>query len=52
MSDHRYEWEAIEDALVEKTLGGKGLATHLLLKENPPGIDPLSPENRLILGHG
>ena len=29
-------------------LGGSGLATWYLLKEVPPGIDPLGPENKLI----
>jgi aldehyde:ferredoxin oxidoreductase len=37
---------------MEEYLGGKGLATHLLLKHNPPGVDPLSPENHLILATG
>ena len=33
-------------------LGGKGLGAYLLYKEVPPGIDPLSPENPLILNVG
>jgi len=44
--------EPIEDTILERYLGGKGLSTHLLLKENPPGVDPLSPENNLILATG
>lgn len=40
--------EALPDSSFETHLGGKGLGTHLLLRENPPGVDPLSPENRLI----
>ena len=52
ISNQKYQLDSIEDSLAEKTLGGKGLATHLLLKENPPGVDPLSPENRLILATG
>ena len=40
--------EAISDTVYETTLGGKGLGIHLLMKENPPGVDPLSPWNRLI----
>jgi len=31
---------------------GKGLGSYLLLKENPPHIDPFSPENRLIITLG
>jgi len=44
--------ESISDLVYETYLGGKGLGTHLLLKENPPGADPLSPENRLIFCTG
>jgi aldehyde:ferredoxin oxidoreductase len=40
--------EAIADSVYETYLGGKGLGTHLLMKENPPGVDPLSPKNKLI----
>jgi aldehyde:ferredoxin oxidoreductase len=52
VSGHRYNTEPIDEELLEKYLGGKGLSTHLLLKHNPPGIDPLSPENHLILTTG
>jgi aldehyde:ferredoxin oxidoreductase len=47
-----YRIETIEDGLLEKYLGGKGLATHLLLQQNPAGLDPLAPENHLILAIG
>ncbi len=40
--------ETIPDSVFERTLGGKGLAIDLLMRENPPGVDPLSPQNRLI----
>ncbi|MBN2331952.1 MAG: aldehyde ferredoxin oxidoreductase family protein [Deltaproteobacteria bacterium] len=33
-------------------LGGKGLASYLLYHHNPPGIDPLAPENCLIFATG
>jgi len=33
-------------------LGGRGLATWLLLENNPPGVDPLDPENLLIFAIG
>jgi aldehyde:ferredoxin oxidoreductase len=42
----------LTEELLTKTLGGKGLGTHLLLEHNPPGVDPLSPENRLIFATG
>ena len=46
------EYETIPDSVFEKALGGKGLGVHLLLKENPGGVDPFSPDNRLILAVG
>ena len=33
-------------------LGGRGFISHYLLKELRPGIDPLSPENKLIFATG
>jgi aldehyde:ferredoxin oxidoreductase len=44
--------ERLADALLEACLGGKGLASHLLLKHNPPGVEPLDPENHLIFALG
>ncbi len=35
-----------------KFLGGRGLDAYLLYTLNPPGIDALSPENRLIISAG
>ena len=36
----------------EKFLGGRNLNSKILFDEVPPGIDPLGPENRLIIGTG
>jgi aldehyde:ferredoxin oxidoreductase len=44
--------EEIPDSVLEQVLGGKGLATRLLLDHNPPGVDPLAPENSLIVAVG
>ena len=44
--------EAVEDAVYEQYIGGKGLASYLLLRKNPEGVDPLSPANHLILATG
>jgi len=44
--------EELGEDVIAKYLGGKGLATHILLSENPPGVDPLSPENLLIFALG
>lgn len=49
---HDYRVETLSDELLERTLGGKGLGTHLLLERNPPQADPLGPENHLIFTIG
>jgi len=43
-----FQRETVPDSLYETYLGGKGLGIHLLMKENPAGVDALSPENNLI----
>lgn len=48
LTDKAFEIEQIPDDLLKNTLGGKGLATHLLFEKNPPGVAPLSPDNHLI----
>ena len=47
-----FQEEILPDSVLETALGGKGLGTHLLMKKNPPGVDPLSPENKLIFCTG
>ena len=47
-----FKEETIPDSVYETYLGGKGLGTYLLMKENPPGVDPLSPNNKLIFCTG
>jgi aldehyde:ferredoxin oxidoreductase len=44
--------EPIPDSILRSYLGGKGLGSYLLLKENPPHVDPFSPENHLIFTLG
>jgi len=44
--------EPIPDSILRSYLGGKGLGSYLLLKENRPRIDPFSPRNRLIFTFG
>jgi aldehyde:ferredoxin oxidoreductase len=44
--------EPVADQVLKKYSGGKGLATHLLLERNEPGVDPLSPGNHLIFSTG
>jgi aldehyde:ferredoxin oxidoreductase len=51
-SEQSFELETIPDAVLARTLGGKGLATHLLLLHNATAVDPMSPENHLIFTTG
>jgi aldehyde:ferredoxin oxidoreductase len=44
--------EPIPEETLRTFLGGKGLGSYLLLKENTPRVDPFSPENRLIFTLG
>ena len=52
LGEKRFAYESIPDAVLQKCLGGKGLGIHLLLSENPPGVDPFSPGNRFIITVG
>jgi aldehyde:ferredoxin oxidoreductase len=52
VSDQTYEAAPVEDSVLEKYLGGKGLSTYLLMKHTPPGVDPLSGRNTIILATG
>lgn len=47
-----YEIVELSDRVLLRGLGGKGLATSILLKLNPLKVDPLSPENHLIFATG
>lgn len=46
------DFKMLSDQLLETVLGGKGLGIHLLLENNPPGVNPLDPDNHLILTAG
>ena len=52
LSNQKVEINTVDKSVYENFLGGKGLATWLLTEQNPPGVDPLSPENRLIFATG
>ncbi len=52
LSKKKWTVEPIPDSILRSYLGGKGLGSYLLLKENPPHVDPLGPENRLIFTLG
>jgi aldehyde:ferredoxin oxidoreductase len=52
LTHQRSTIEPIPESILRSYLGGKGLGSYLLLKENRPHVDPFSPENRLIITLG
>lgn len=44
--------ENLSEEFLQKYLGGSGLGTKLLYDEVSPGIDPLSPQNKIIFANG
>ena len=52
LTDETYDFVPLKDEILLTYLGGKGLASYLLYSINPPGVDPLSPENCLIFATG
>ncbi len=52
LDDQSFSIQELSDQELEVGLGGKGLATRLLLNENPSGVDPFSPDNNLIIAVG
>jgi len=50
------KWEArvepVSPEISRKFLGGVGYAAKLLYDELPPGIDPLGPQNKMVLATG
>ena len=52
LADRSFRVEAPDEKVLRHALGGKGLASYLLLSLNPPQVDPLSPENHLIFATG
>ena len=43
LSGKEFKIEPVADEVLSDSLGGKGLATRLLLERNPIGVDPLAP---------
>jgi aldehyde:ferredoxin oxidoreductase len=52
LTRQRFAVEPIPESILRTYLGGKGLGSYFLLKENPPHVDPFSPKNRLIITLG
>jgi aldehyde:ferredoxin oxidoreductase len=52
LSAERITEKEIPERFYELHLGGRGLASRLLLEHVPPGTDPFSPQNALIFATG
>lgn len=52
LNAHRALVEPLNEAVLQKYLGGTGYAAHLLFQELAPGEDPLGPENILVVATG
>lgn len=52
LKDRSFAVEAVSDQVLNKCMGGKALATHVLLEKNPPGVSPFSEDNHLIFATG
>ncbi len=52
LSSRTHRIESLPDEMLAAGLGGKGLATRLLMDRNPVGVDPLAPRNHLIFATG
>ncbi len=51
-SSKTFRTEQLADTVYDQYLGGKGLASYLRYELNPPGIDPLHPDNCFIIATG
>jgi aldehyde:ferredoxin oxidoreductase len=49
LTNGQFDVEELSEAFYRKYMGGSALAMHYILKEMPPGVDPLEPENVLVL---
>ena len=52
LSNNNISKETIDESFCRKYIGGAGFIAYYLWKELKPGIDPLSPDNRLIFALG
>ncbi len=49
LTDRKFRVEEPGEAFYRKYMGGSAMAMYYLLKEMPPGADPLGPDNVLVL---
>jgi aldehyde:ferredoxin oxidoreductase len=49
LSESKWQVEELDPRWVRLYMGGRNLALHFLIREVPPGTDPLSPQNKLVI---
>ena len=52
LSSGEHSFEDIPETLAKEFIGGRGFGAKILFDELPKGVDPLSPENKLIIATG
>ncbi|MGD9301327.1 MAG: aldehyde ferredoxin oxidoreductase family protein [Desulfobacterales bacterium] len=52
LTNRKIDIEQKDEAFFRSYLGGRGIGYHYLMNMVPPGVDPLSPENILVLATG
>ncbi len=52
LTNKKWKVEEPDEVFYRTYLGGGGIASYYLLKELPPGVEPLSPENILVFATG
>jgi len=52
LTSRQVQIEPLDPGMAEQYLGGRGFGAYLLYTETEPGLDPLSPENPLIISAG
>jgi aldehyde:ferredoxin oxidoreductase len=52
LTDRTSKVEDLDMCLAKKFVGGRGLGTKILFDEVDPMVDPLSPENKVIIANG
>ena len=52
LSSKEVSTEKIPDKIVHQYMGGTGYVSYFLYKELVAGIDPLGPENKIIIAPG
>ncbi|NHI91140.1 MAG: hypothetical protein EAX96_01470 [Candidatus Lokiarchaeota archaeon] len=52
LTNEKINDEKFEDSILKKYIGGQGLGTRILYDELKPDIDPLGPDNKLVIMTG